>query len=333
MNGFRRQRSSAFEGEENLSGKSKKVSRQPFSGFKWFEPVKEYRTLVKATAMEFIGTAVFVFLGTGSVTSGCHSKDVAAASGNGGDTALTNIAPGSCFLQSTTLLNIALSFGLSLFVVIYFAASFSGGHINPAVTLAMFVTKRISLLRAVLYTAFQCSGAAVASIILKGLDPGGYKAAGGAANQVNKGSGATVGTALGYEIILTFVLVFVVFAATDAKRSISTAPLPILAPMAIGIALFAIHLVAVPIDGCSVNPARSFGPAVVARVFKHYWIFWVGPYVGALAAAILYESTLKTRPDKNATKAEKQATADVESGLPVAKGNNDVHTGVDGMAE
>lgn len=297
------------------------------------EPVNH--TLVKATCIEFIGTAVFVFLATGSVTSGCHTKDVADASGNGGDTSLKapTVKPGSCFLQSTTLLNIALSFGFSLFAVVYFAASFSGGHINPAVTLAMFVTKRISLLRGVLYTIFQCSGAAIASVIIKGLDPGGYKAAAGAANQVNTDSGATVGTALGYEIILTFCLVFVIFAATDAKRAVSTAPLPILAPMAIGIVVFAIHLVAVPIDGCSVNPARSFGPAMVARVFEHYWIFWVGPYVGALIAAILYESSFKTRPDKNETKEEKQAQEDVEAGVPVANGNNDVHTGVDGLAE
>lgn len=301
-------------------------------GWKLFESDSGILTLVKAVIAEFLGTAIFVFLATGSVTSGCHSKDVAAASGNGGDTSLTNVAPGSCFLQSTTLLNIALSFGISLFVVIYFTASFSGGHINPAVTLAMFVTKRISLLRALLYTAFQCSGAAVASVIIKGLDPGGFKAAAGAANQVNVGSGATIGSALGYEIILTFVLVFVVFAATDTQRGLSTAPLPVLAPLAIGLAVFAIHLVAIPIDGCCVNPARSFGPAAVARVWTNYWIFWVGPYVGAVAAAVLYEVAFKTTIDENASQGTQQGVADVESGVPISHGKTDgVHSGVAGL--
>lgn len=318
---------------------STKHSRHPLRGFKWFEPAHTHKTLAKAAAVEFIGTFLFVFLATGAVTSGCHSSDVAAASGNGGDTALTDVAPGSCFLQSTTLLNIALSFGLSLFVVIYFSASFSGGHINPAVSLAMFITKRISLMRCVLYTIVQCSGAAVASIIIKGLDAGGFKAAAGAANQVNTGSGATVGTALGYEIILTFVLVFVVFAATDAQRAVSTAPLSVLAPFAIGVAVFAIHLVAVPIDGCSVNPARSFGPAAVARVWANYWIFWVGPYVGAVTAAVLYEAVFKTRITVDAEGGvgvvdEEQKVTDVESGVPIAHGQTDaVHAGVAGLSE
>lgn len=282
--------------------------------------------LVKAVIVEFIGTGVFVFLATGAVASGCHAGDVAAASGHGGDTKLEDVPPGSCFLQSTTLLNIALSFGLSLFVCIYFSASFSGGHINPAVSLAMFATRRISFLRGLLYTIVQCGGAACASIILKGLDTNGFTAAAGAANQVNAASGATVGTALGYEIILTFVLVFVIFAATDTQRAVSTAPLPVLAPLAIGVAVFVIHLVAVPVDGCSVNPARSFGPAAVARVWKHYWIFWVGPYVGALVAAVTYELAFKTRHSEG-DEGNGENKGDVESGMPIS--SNAASKGVD----
>jgi aquaporin PIP len=307
--------------------------RHPFSGYKWLETPREYRTLVKATAMEFVGTAVFIFLAIGSVTSGCQTKDVKAASGNAGDTSVAEVVPGSCFLQSTTLLNIALSFGLSLFIVIYFTASFSGGHINPAVSLAMFITKRISLLRCVIYTIFQCAGAAVASIVLKGLNPVGYKAAAGAANQLNAEAGATIGVALGYEIILTFVLVFVVFAATDTKRALMTAPLPVLAPLSIGITVFAIHLVGVPIDGCCVNPARGFGAAAVARVWSDYWIFWVGPFVGAIIAAVLYEAAFKTRRIDR-SESDKQQEADVETGIPVASNTSAaVHSGVAGLAE
>ena len=92
-----------------------------------------------------------------------------------------------------------------------------------------------------------------------------------------------------------FALVFVVFAATDAERAVSTAPLPILAPLSIGMIVFACHLVAIPIDGCSINPARSFGPALVAERWHNFWIFWVGPYTGALIASVMYELLFRTR--------------------------------------
>lgn len=326
-------------------------------GWKLGEDLSDWKTLCKAVACEFIGTALFVFLATGTVTSGCHTKDVAEASGNAADTSLKTVVPGSCFLQSTTLLNIAMSFGFALFVVIYFTASFSGGHINPAVTLAMFLTRRISLLRGVLYTCFQCAGAAVASIILKGLDPGGYKAAAGAANQINYDAGFSTGAAIGFEIIGTFVLVFVVFAATDAQRSVSTAPLPILAPFAIGMSVFIIHLILIPVDGCSINPARSFGPAMVARVFNHYWVFWVGPYVGAIVAGPLYELAFRTpvviplestpfdehhHGDQHPYgyhESKQDKLGDVEAGMPIsgqglASGNTLTHsTGVQGLSE
>lgn len=245
---------------------------------------------LRALLSEFLGTLLFVLISTATVTSGCHTADVTAQSGNGGDTSLTNVEAGSCFIGSTTaLLNIALAFGFSLFVVIYFTASFSGGHINPAVSFAMLLAGKISIIRCIAYIIFQCSGAAVGSIILKGLDPSGYKAAGGASNQLNGDANISVGTGMGYEIVMTFVLVFVVFAATDGQRAVSTVPLPILAPLAIGMFVFSAHLVMIPIDGCGINPARSFGPAMVSRTFHHYWIWWAGPMAGAVLGTFIYQ--------------------------------------------
>lgn len=250
---------------------------------------------LRALAAEFLGTLIFIFFSTATVTSGCHTKDVAADSGTG-NLALTNVVPGSCFLSSTSaLLNIALAFGITLFVVIFFTAPFSGGHINPAVTFAFFLAQKISLLRATLYIILQCAGAAVASIILKGLDSEGYKAAAGAANQPNAAAGVSVGRALGFEIILTFVFVFTVFAATDSVQTTSTISMQVMAPLAIGLILFVCHLIAIPVDGCCVNPARGFGPAVVSRTFHQYWIFWVGPLVGATLACIIYQSIFRVR--------------------------------------
>jgi aquaporin PIP len=163
----------------------------------------------------------------------------------------------------------------------------AGGHLNPAITIAMFLARRISLLRAIVYIIYRLSGAIVGSALVRAVDPAGFKAALGAANRLN--SWANVGTGLGAEIILTAIFVFVVFAAVDQRRGAHSAHVPVLAPLAIGIVVFLAHIVAVPIDGCSVNPARSFGAAVVARTWHHHWIFWVGPIIGGAAAGLLYE--------------------------------------------
>jgi aquaporin PIP len=151
----------------------------------------------------------------------------------------------------------------------------------------MFLARRISLLRAVFYVICQLAGAIVGSALVRAVDPLGFRAALGASNRLN--SWANVGTGLGAELILTAIFVFVVFAAVDQTRGANSAHLPVLAPLAIGIVVFLAHVVAIPIDGCSVNPARSFGTAVVSRTWQHHWIFWVGPIVGGAAAGLLYE--------------------------------------------
>ncbi|WIA16082.1 hypothetical protein OEZ85_012807 [Tetradesmus obliquus] len=250
-------------------------------------------TLVSAGLAEFFCTAAFLFIATGTVTSGCHTADTARQSG-AATNELETVEPGACFLGSTNLLNIAMAFGLSIFVLVYAAASFSGGHLNPAITIAFFLARRISLVRAAVYVACQLAGAMVGSALVRAVDPLGFRAALGAANRLN--SWASIGTGLGAEIILTAVFVFVVFAAVDQTRGGNSAHLPVLAPLAIGIVVFLCHLVAVPIDGCSVNPARSFGTAVVSRMWTHHWIFWVGPIVGGAAAGLLYEHAAYRAP-------------------------------------
>ncbi|WIA36261.1 hypothetical protein OEZ86_007591 [Tetradesmus obliquus] len=250
-------------------------------------------SLLAAGLAEFFCTAAFLFIATGTVTSGCHTADTARQSG-AKDQELETVEPGACFLGSTNLLNIAMAFGLSIFVLVYAAASFSGGHLNPAITIAMFLTRRISLVRTAVYIICQVAGAIVGSALVRAVDPNGFKAALGAANRLN--TWAKVGTGLGVELILTAIFVFIVFAAVDKTRGAHSAHVPVLAPLAIGIVVFLCHMVAVPIDGCSVNPARSFGTAVVARTWAHHWIFWVGPIVGGAAAGLLYEALAYRAP-------------------------------------
>uniref|UniRef100_N1QSF0 Putative aquaporin PIP2-6 n=1 Tax=Aegilops tauschii TaxID=37682 RepID=N1QSF0_AEGTA len=106
----------------------------------------------------------------------------------------------------------------------------------------------------------------------------------------------TVATVIGYTIIGTFVLVYTVFSATDPKRSARDSHVPVLAPLPIGFAVFMVHLATIPITGTGINPARSLGAAVIYNkkaAWDNHWIFWVGPFVGALAAAAYHQYILR----------------------------------------
>ena len=151
----------------------------------------------------------------------------------------------------------------------------------------MLVTGKVSLLRAAVYIIVQLAGAILGSALTQALDPSGFIAALGAVNQRN--TWVSIGEAFGGELLLTAIFVFVIFAATDNARAEDMVHLPVLAPFAIGIALFLAHIVMVPIDGCSVNPARSFGTAVTSGYWKDQWIFWVAPLLGGIISGLLYE--------------------------------------------
>ncbi|XP_062018542.1 aquaporin PIP-type-like [Rosa rugosa] len=193
------------------------------------------------------------------------------------------------------VLGIAWSFGGMIFILVYSTAGISGGHINPAVTFGLFLARKVSLVRAVAYIVAQCLGAICGVGLVKGVMKHYYESSpGGGANAV--AAGYSNGTALGAEIIGTFVLVYTVFSTTDPKRNARDSHVPVLAPLPIGFAVFAVHLATIPITGTGINPARSLGAAVIFdnhKVWDDQWIFWVGPLVGALAAAIYHEHILR----------------------------------------
>ncbi|MCO5586023.1 hypothetical protein L7F22_039960 [Adiantum nelumboides] len=152
---------------------------------------------------------------------------------------------------------IAWAFGGMIFALVYCTAGISGGHINPAVTWGLFLAR-------------------------KGFQPGFYEAQGGGANAV--AHGYTKGDGLGAEIVGTFVLVYTVFSATDAKRSARDSHVPLLAPLPIGFAVFLVHLATIPITGTGINPARSLGATIIynkKHAWDDHWIFWVGPFIEA----------------------------------------------------
>nr|AAP54303.2 aquaporin PIP2.4, putative [Oryza sativa Japonica Group] len=169
-------------------------------------------------------------------------------------------------------------------------AGVSGGHVNPAVTLGLLVARKVTLLRAALYVAAQCLGAG----LVRALNSAHFARHGGGANVV--GDGYSKGAGLAAEVAGTFVLVYTVFSATDAKRSARDSHIPVLAPLPIGFAVFVVHLATIPITGTGINPARSFGAAVVynqPNAWHDQWIFWVGPLVGSAIATLYHEHVLR----------------------------------------
>ncbi|KAJ0550950.1 putative major intrinsic protein [Helianthus annuus] len=197
------------------------------------------------------------------------------------------------------ILGIAWAFGGMIFILVYCTAGISGGHINPAVTFGLFLARKVSLIRAVMYMVAQCLGAICGVGLVKAFQSAYYDRYGGGANTL--ADGYSKGTGLGAEIIGTFVLVYTVFSATDPKRNARDSHVPVLAPLPIGFAVFMVHLATIPITGTGINPARSFGAAVIyndAKAWDDHWLFWVGPFLGAAAAAFYHQFVLRAAAAK-----------------------------------
>ncbi|CAN1333642.1 Probable aquaporin TIP-type RB7-5A [Linum perenne] len=205
---------------------------------------------IKAYLSEFIATLLFVFAGVGSAIA--FSKD----------------------LDPAGLVAVAVAHAFGLFVGVAMAANISGGHLNPAVTLGLAVGGNITILTGIFYWVAQCLGSTVACLLLQVSVP---------THGVAAGMNGVQGVVM--EIIITFALVYTVYAtAADPKKG----SLGTIAPMAIGFIVGANILAAGPFSGGSMNPARSFGPAVVAGDFAGHWVYWVGPLIGGGLAGLVY---------------------------------------------
>jgi len=188
-------------------------------------------------------------------------------------------------------LGISFAFGLALLFMVFAVGYISGCHINPAVTVGIALARKMPIKDFVGYIAAQMIGAALAAgvvlLIAQG-GPGGYDAAaqGLAANGYGAHSpgGYDLLAAAVTELVISMVFIFTVLAVTDRM-----APKD-LAGVAIGIALVGAHLVAIPVTNCSVNPARSFGPAIFVGgwAIEQLWLFIIMPILGAVIAAALY---------------------------------------------
>lgn len=212
---------------------------------------------MKKYLAEFIGTFVLVFLGTGTV-----------AIANSGETAIG-------------YLGIGLAFGMAVMVMACAVGGVSGGNFNPAVSLAMMMNKRLEVKDGIFYIIAQFIGAIAASgilsIFIKALDlpRDGF----GQTDFPN----ITAGQAFLFEAIITFLFVFVILMVTSSKFGNQA-----LAPIAIGTVLAFLIIVALNVTGGSLNPARSFGPAIFAggSALSNYWVYLLAPLVGSAVAAV-----------------------------------------------
>ncbi len=205
-----------------------------------------------------------------------------------GTFALVFVGAGAAALKADTL-TVALAFGFVLAAFYYAFSSISGAHFNPAVTLGAAINGSITWLDAIYYWVCQFIGAILAAALLSFI-----------MGKTNNGLGATVlhtGVSsfkgLIVEAVLTFFLVTVVLYTTVAGKAGDFAGLAIGFTLAFGI------MMAAPLTGGSLNPARSFGPAIFTGTFSQYWIYLIGPLAGAALAALLFKVLQKTPQEKN----------------------------------
>jgi MIP family channel proteins len=226
-----------------------------------------------ALVAEAVGTFLFFFVGAGSVVLATHAGDA---------------GPG--------LVGIALAHGLALAVLVSALGAVSGGHFNPAVTVAVRLAGRIEWGNAVGYIGAQLVGAVAAGLSLRAVFP------------VASWSPSFIGTpaldptigigaGIAIEAVLTLLLVLVVFGTAIDRRA------PRLGGMAIGLAVAADILVGGPLTGAAMNPARWFGPAVASGHYDNWYVWWVGPLIGAIVGAVIFRYVLEGEAQPDVTPA------------------------------
>lgn len=233
---------------------------------------------------EFIGTCVLVTLGCGTaMLVGCDAE-------YGGGYILT-----------------ALAFGLVIVGMAYCVGNISGCHINPAVSLGVLLSGGMSAAEFCGYVVSQCLGALAGSGILAAIFNLGEveDMTGGFGSNGLAGVNGSAAAGLLVEIVLTFVFVLTILGVTSKKAGHGS-----FGGLVIGLTLTLVHILGIGLTGTSVNPARSFGPAVVAAIsgnsqpLAQLWVFIVGPFVGAAVAALVYKFLESAQPEKKAKKSK-----------------------------
>jgi len=226
------------------------------------------KNYIIAAVGEFLGTFLFLFFAFTAVECVRSAEDDKSK------------------LPQIMVLYIALAFGFSLAVNVWIFYRISGGIFNPAVTLGVVLLGAMPPLKGALLVVAQLVGGIFAAGLAEILLPGDLKVN----TTINYGTGINTAQALFLEAFLTFELTMTIYMLAVEKHRAT-----FMAPLGIGLALFVSHLAGINFTGASLNPARSFGPAVISTDFvSHHWIYWVGPALGSVAATGLYKLLLVT---------------------------------------
>lgn len=222
---------------------------------------------LRAPVAEFIGTFFLCFAGIGAILS-----NTPAVGGGLG------------------IVGIALAHGLALAIGVATFGGVSGAHFNPAVTIGMFVTKRIAAASAVVYIVAQLLGATVAAAVCKATFPVDAIAAANLGIPL-PAAWATPGVVVGLEFVMTFLLMTAIFGAAVDERGKAVK----IGGFAIGLAVTFDILAGGAVTGASMNPARSFGPALVQGYWAWHLYYWIAPIAGAVVAAVVYDKVILER--------------------------------------
>ena len=225
-------------------------------------------SLAKQCVAEFIGTFALIFVGVGVIAN--HSG----------------------LTSNAGLLAVALAHGFTIAVMVAATAGISGGHLNPAVTFGLFVGGKISVSRSIAYWIAQLLGAIVAAwlvmMLLHSADMPGKEIV--LKGTPSVGKGPTVLQSIGIEAVLTFFLAFVVYgAAVDSRAGY-------LGPLMIGLTVTLDILFGGPFTGAAMNPARTFGPALISGHWDNHIVYWAGPLLGGGLAGLVYGRFLIKQP-------------------------------------
>ncbi|KAF8768105.1 lens fiber major intrinsic protein-like [Argiope bruennichi] len=220
----------------------------------------------KAVRTEFLATLLLTVLGCGSCLR-------------------WKAPPSDQMTASAVELRVALAFGLGVATLVQCVGQVSGGHMNPAVTVALLVTRHISLARSAAYVLAQCLGGLAGAGILYGLTPQGQRLSAGL-GATEPADGVAASEAFGIEFMASVVVVITVLSNMDPQRTEMGCK-----SLSIGFSYVVGHLLAFPYTGASFNPARSFGPAIVTNTWRLHWIYWVAPVLGGIIGGVTYDYT------------------------------------------